>query len=254
MRISSKRSSFLRRLGVSVGLLAAASTLQAETFECLVEPYVKVKMSSAVPGILDEVPVDRGDRVTKGQVLATLESDVERANYDLVKARAEFAGRRVERNKELYRKQMISIHERDELETEWHLLQLEQLEVEERLKQRTIRSPLDGVVVKRHFSPGEFVNEDPILELAQIDPLRIEVAVPVRLYGKIRMGMAAEVEWEAPGVGKHRATVTVVDPVVDAASGTIGVRLELSNPDYRLPAGTQCSVVFPITSDRAGGS
>jgi multidrug efflux pump subunit AcrA (membrane-fusion protein) len=40
--------------------------------------------------------------------------------------------------------------------------------------------------------------------------------------------------------------VTVVDPVVDAASGTIGIRLELPNPGHRLPAGTKCEVRFPI--------
>ena len=114
------------------------------------------------------------------------------------------------------------------------------------MERRNIRSPLNGVVVKRNFSPGEYVQDLPIFELAQIDPLRIEVVVPVRLYGKIRTGMTGKVEWEAPLRGVETATVTVVDPVVDAASGTIGIRLELPNPDHRLPAGTQCTVTFSL--------
>lgn len=240
-------------LGCLAAVLAAGADPRAEEFECLVEPYLEVNVSSAVPGVLEEVRVDRGDPVAKGQVLASLKSDVERAGYELAKARAAFAARKVERSKELYRKQMISIHERDELETEMELLNLELREAEERLKLRTILSPLDGVVVKRFFSPGEFVQESPILALAQIDPLRVEVVVPVQLYGKIKVGMTAEVEWEAPIRGAHAAKVKIVDPLVDAASGTIGVRLEVPNPKHDLPAGTKCMVRFPIQAGRAAG-
>ncbi len=244
MRITNRLAMVIAGLSV---LLSATQT-RAEKFECLVQPYLQVKLSSGVPGILGEVLVDRGDFVKKGQLLARLVSDAQEAGYELARARAEFAERRVERNQELYRKQMISIHEKDEMETEAHLLKLEVREVEEQLKMRSIRSPLDGVVVKRHLSVGEYVQQEAMLELAQIDPLRVEVVIPMRLYGKIKIGMSAQVEWEAPLGGVHRATVTVVDPVVDAASGTIGVRLELPNPRYQLPAGTQCTVSFPISS------
>ncbi len=211
-----------------------------------------MSVSSDVPGILDEVMVDRGDVVKKGQVLARLMSDVDEAHYELIKARAEFAVRRVERNEELFLKQVISAHEKDELETDAQLLRLELRETEERLKQRTILSPLDGVVVERIFSPGEFVNEDAFLRLAQIDPLRVEVAVPAALWGRIQVGTSGQVEWEAPVEGLHPARVTVVDPVVDAASGTLGIRLELPNPKHRLPAGTKCWVTFSGIQDLTG--
>ena len=209
---------------------------------------MEVKLSTIVPGILEEVLVDRGDFVKKDQVLFRLRSDVERANYEVVKAKAAFAARRVVRNEELYRRKMISIHEKDEMETERDLLNLEVREAEERLKLRSIQSPLDGVVVRRFNSPGERVEDQPILELAQIDPLRVELVVPVGLHGKVQVGMTASVEWEVPVGGAHRAKVTVVDPVVDAASGTIGIRLELPNPKGLLPAGTKCWVTLPVGS------
>ncbi|HKY31466.1 MAG TPA: efflux RND transporter periplasmic adaptor subunit [Candidatus Polarisedimenticolia bacterium] len=250
MRIVSKVS-----LPVTVAAALAVSSLpvRAERFECLVEPYVEVKLSSAVPGILEQVTVDRGDFVKKGQVLAVLRSDAEKASLDLSRARAEFAARKVERNKELYRKQMISIHERDEMETEAHLLRLEVKEAEERLKLRSIVSPIDGVVVKRSYTAGEYVEELPVLELAQIDPLRVEAVVPTRFYRKVRVGMTGQVEWESPLGGTNAATVTIVDPVVDAASGTIGVRLELPNASRRLAAGAKCMVSFPIADDAPAG-
>jgi len=236
------------RMAVVLGTLvfAAVVEVRAERFECLVEPYLDVKLSSAVDGILGEMLVERGDVVKKGQILARLVSEAERAHLDLLKARAEFAARKVERNEELYLRQMISPHEKDELETEAHLLRLELREAEERLALRTIRSPIDGVVVERMSSPGEFVSEAPILHLAQIDPLRIEATIPVELYGKLSVGMTGKVQWEAPGISSRSATVAVVDPVVDAASGTIGVRLELRNPGNRLPAGVKCWVEFDV--------
>lgn len=226
-----------------IGLAAAPA--RAEKYECLVEPYIESKIGVSIPGILDEVMVDRGDFVKKGQVLLTLQAGVERAAYELAKARAEFAGRKVERNKELYRKQMISAHERDEISTEAQLLRLEEREAEERLKLRIITSPIDGVVVKRMFHPGERVEEQPVLELAQIHPLRVEAVVPMTQYRKLRVGMVGQVEWEPSLGGTGVGTVTIVDQVVDAASGTIGVRLEVPNPSRKLAAGAKCLVSFP---------
>jgi hypothetical protein len=63
--------------------------------------------------------------------------------------------------------------------------------------------------------------------------------------GSINVGQRAEVTPQAPLNGTYTARVTVVDHVVDAASGTFGVRLELPNRDYRLPAGLKCKIRFP---------
>lgn len=109
---------------------------------------------------------------------------------------------------------------------------------------RTIRSPSTGVVVKRFLSPGEFAGEAPLLRLAQLDPLRVEVFAPVSLLGQINVGMSAQVLPEAPLRGAYAARAAVVDRVVDAASGTFGVRVELPNPGNRIPAGLKCKVRF----------
>ena len=112
------------------------------------------------------------------------------------------------------------------------------------LAQRTIESTLTGVVVRVILSPGEYADPPQILELAQIDPLRIEVFVPVSALGQIEVGMTGQVMPEQPIGGSYPAEVTVVDRVVDAASGTFGVRLELPNPDAVLSAGLKCRVRF----------
>ena len=59
-----------------------------------------------------------------------------------------------------------------------------------------------------------------------------------------RAGMSGRVNLEPFVPGSHLAKVVVVDKLIDAASGTLGVRLQLPNPGNKIPAGIRCSVVF----------
>ena len=88
------------------------------------------------------------------------------------------------------------------------------------------------------------MEDQSIVQLAQIDPLNVEVFAQVDLLEFIKVGMVAKVRPKRPGGGVFDARVTIVDRVLDAASGTFGVRLELPNPEYRLSAGLKCKVVF----------
>jgi hypothetical protein len=74
----------------------------------------------------------------------------------------------------------------------------------------------------------------------------VEVIVPAQMFGKISPGMTATVVPELLAYGEQTATVTVVDKVIDAASSTFGVRLELPNPDQQIPSGLKCLVRFEI--------
>ncbi len=210
----------------------------------LIEPSDLIEISSQVPGIIESVAVERGDRIREGQTLAVLKSGVETSQVELAKARLDFGKRRVLRNEELHQKQLISIHEKDEMETEVLIMELQLREAQERLELRTIVSPVQGIVVERHLGPGEYIGEGSIMKIARIDPLNVEVIVPVEFYGSIKKGMKAEVWPEDPLGGSHQGTVVIVDEVIDAASGTFGVRVRLPNPGHSLPAGLNCQVRF----------
>lgn len=214
--------------------------------ECLIEPSMVVNVGSPVDGVIEEVLVDRGDHVRKGQVVAKLQSGVEAAAAKLSEARVEYGRRRVERNEALYEKQLISAQERDELVTEVKLREEELKKDQENLKLRTITSPLDGVVVERRLAPGEYIRTDKsmVLKLARIDPLNVEVVAPASLFGTVRVGMSGRVTLAPFFPGTYQARVVVVDKVIDAASGTLGVRLQMANPGNKIPAGIRCSVVF----------
>lgn len=245
---------------------------EAAEFDGVIEPYMTVKVGSGVYGILETVDVDRGDFVKKGQVLATLQSGVEKATMEVARARAEmeatiklkqaqldFLMRKQQRSEELYKKGAVPFSQMDEAETNRILAESElkdalenkrladlefkrAIEVFNRL---TIRSPINGVVVERYLSPGEYIENQSVMKLAQIDPLNVEVIIPVTQYASVKVGMRARVIPEAPIGGQYIAEVKIVDRVIDAASGTFGIRLELPNPNNRLPAGLKCKVIFP---------
>jgi RND family efflux transporter MFP subunit len=261
-------------IALTAGLLLlprAAESQPGDEFECMVEPMQAVVVSASVSAVVDEVLVERGDLVERGQVIARLESSVEQATVATARARAEatadlraaearhsYEESRRQRSEELRRSGVATAQEEDERNSALLVAEAEVLRARENRKlaglelkragalldRRTIRSPIDGVVVRRILHPGEYADPLDLMELARVDPLRVEVFVPVSMLGRIQTGSSGEVTLEEPLSSVHEATVVVVDRVVDSASGTFGVRLEIPNEDHALPAGVRCRVRF----------
>lgn len=214
------------------------------TRDCLLEPHMIIDLASPVPGVISDVKVDKGDKIRKGGAVVYLRSGVEQAMVNLNRAEVEFSKITITRNDELFEQNLISPQERDEIALKSELARLELATSQARLRQKRITSPISGVVLERLMDPGEYVNELPILKIASLDPLYVEAVLPRELFGSIEPGMKAEVGLEQPIGGVHNATVSVVDQVIDAASGTFGVRLLLPNPENKVPAGLKCSIRF----------
>jgi len=218
----------------------AAGKKELSALGCMLQPSKQVEISSPVPGVLERVSVRRGDIVEAGDILFQMKAGVEKASVELARVKNEFARRRVERNQDLYEDDLLSVHERDEIETELLLSKMELLLQEEQLALRTVASPIDGVVVERLHDEGEYVSVDPVISLATLDPLHIDLLLPAQYFGKIKVGQKLLIS-AAPAIKKARkASVTTLDPLIDPASGTFRVQLEMSNPENRIPAGLRC--------------
>ena len=89
---------------------------------------------------------------------------------------------------------------------------------------------------------GERVEDRPLLRLAMLDPLRVELVLPANRYGTVARNDALSVQPELPNAPVVTARVTHVDKVIDAASNTFRVRLELPNPSGAMPAGLRCKI------------
>lgn len=258
---------------LSIALLSmhASGADASEPLECLIEPHTLVDVSSSEIGVLASVRVDEADVVRMGDAVAALHTDVERAVFEVSRARAQadseiellrrdhdFNVRKRDRVDELHDQKVVSAQDVDEVRTAqdaaWLRLQaaaerqrtarLEAQRDELALARRTVLSPIDGVVVRRYKSAGEFVDGDPIVQLAQLNPLRIRLVVPITMFGQIQVGMQATVLPELPIDGPFVASVTSIDPMMDAATATLGIRLSLPNPEHRLPPGLKCTLVM----------
>lgn len=256
-------------------LVGGASHSLAASFDCLVEPTQIVELSSPVTGLLDRVTVKRGDRVSKTQLVATLESRAEQAAVDLAdfkskqvgptrmaESKIEFSKRKFGRRQTMASERLISSQDSDDAEAEYRLAeselqvatenrQLAKIELQQQsglLNLRSLRSPVDGVVVEQSAYPGEVVepgtNKKVILKIAQLDPLRVHVILPKEVFGKVSHGMSAAVTPEIPPQGAYTAKVKTIDRLIDAASGTFVVFLEMPNQKYEIPAGVKCKATF----------
>ena len=264
------------KLALPISILFALLSLlprthAAQPLACLIEPQRVAEIGSPVIGVVEALRVERGDSVGKGQVIAVLRADVERAAVGVAHSRAQadaeeqaavaaaqLARQRLVRAKGLHEQNFISDNALDQARAELDLAEQklaqtrEQRQVSARerelavtqLNQRILRSPFDGVVAERYVSAGERVETKPLLRIAQVDPLKVQVVVPAALYGRVVAGALVAVTPQLPNAPARQARVTLVDPLIDAPSNTFRVQLELPNPDRGLPAGLRCKADF----------
>ncbi|MBN1548014.1 MAG: efflux RND transporter periplasmic adaptor subunit [Syntrophaceae bacterium] len=237
----------MKFISAAISVLLIFTAVPAFAFQAdgLIEPHRVVNLGSPQQGIIATIDVERGNSIREGQVLATLQSEVEMALMELKKANKDFAERKKERLEPLYEQELLAPLNMDEAETARALAEAEYKHAHEVVKRTKISSPVNGVVVEVFLSPGEYVENQPIMKLAEINPLNVEVILPLDKYRSVKLGTKAQVIPESPIGGQYSATVVIVDRVIDAASGTFGVRLKLPNPNHRIPAGIKCKVLFP---------
>lgn len=248
--------------------LASSSSRPAD---CLIEPSQVVKVNSAVEGVIAFIAADRGQFVHRGQVVAGLRSSVEQASFAAARARAanvysagaaqakaRYLDARQQRTTQLRQYLAKDSVEEAQANAQAASMQTREAELSRRvasleaehsarlLAERTVRSPIDGVVTERVMSPGEYRSNQAshILTVAQLNPLYVEVFAPISQLKSVSLGDLATVFPEDPVGGQYKARVKLIDRVFDAASGTFGMRLELPNPGNKLPAGLRCRIQF----------
>jgi len=250
---------------------ALQTDVYSETLDCVIQPSVAVELSSSASGVLSHIYVERSQWVSRGEIVAQLESSAEQAALELIQAKvdssleiefrgqsASLASRQLNRVNEARTREFLSHEEIDTRKTEARLskIQLEQaeenkrflnmelLEAKKTLERRSIRSPINGLVTEQLKYIGEFVDGDPVVKVVQLNPLYIQTIVSAEYMGDITPGMQASIQTSSGGDARYLATVDTVDQVVDIASGTFGVRLTLPNPEYSNTAGLRCTVQF----------
>jgi len=208
-------------------------------------------------GVIVEIPKAEGEKVAKGDVLFRLSSEVEALEVERLeavvasKAAIEKAQRRFEHNRvvekrlvELMAREIASDAELQEarnarmmaeadyqlalLERSLQAIRLKQAKV--RLAQRTVRSPVTGVVVAWHRQPGEAAEKlAPVVEVARLDPLWVAFDCPLRDQRLFRMGTEVMVAPALEPNNERKAKVVFVSMRATASSHTFRVRVSTTN-------------------------
>jgi len=255
--------------------LFAGGSLSAEPLEvqAITMPSADITLSFIVPGRIAEILVKEGDTVAKDQVLAKLDDAPERIQTQQLKiqatdrnkilsAEAEFAQKRVDLKK-------LKAARRKGAASDWEIehmglsvriaeLSLAAAKVEREQYQRRyaqalsqlermrLASPSAGRVEKVFVEAGEAVEKlGPVIHVVKIDPLWLDVPVPLIHSAQLALGQTAVVTFPGEETGGlENARIIHVSSVADAASDTLRVRIEVANPEGR-PAGERIIVGFP---------
>ena len=232
-----------------IGVGPVASYISA-TANLVPEDQVEVLAESE--GRVSSLAVEEGDRVRRGQVLASLVRDEAEIALAKAKVRASNASLALERARDTMEKGLISREEFDRLTMEHEVARQEVAEAEWRLSRTVIRAPFDGIVTERMITVGQHLRPgDKVFEIADFDPLIARIYLPetdvlaLRAGREVVLGLGADASLEFAG------RIRQISPVVDTATGTVKVTVEATDPPAQVRPGAFVTVQI-VREQRAG--
>jgi membrane fusion protein, multidrug efflux system len=226
-------------------------------------------------GRLVTVNVQLGDAVRRGQLLAKLEDfeiveQVKQAEASLEVARATIRQREADlkvaelnfdRSKNLYQRQLLAKQALDDAESRYMAAEA-QIDLSKAQAQQTsarldelqinlgntkIISPVDGFVGKRNADPGAWVSQNaPVVSVVEISRLRLVANVVEKDLRLVNTGDPATVEVDAYPGDLFKGQIARVSPVLDPATRTATMEVEIPNRDNRLKPGMYARVLLTI--------
>jgi len=250
---------------------------RADGYPAISNPSKTITLAFMQSGMVARVGVVESQTVAPGDVIAQLDDEVQRLTVQvqrltadddsMVRAaerQAELARYDLDNVRELSAKDSAAPRELERAEAEFALREIDiraskrehaqarvMLERETAtLNDMTLRSPIDGIVARIAVQQGQTLEGlQPVAHIVRIDPLWMDVAIPVRLGLLVEAGSIAVIHWrDVPGETPTEGRVLWVSAVADAASSSIVARVEIDNPKHR-PAGLHALVQFPEAQD-----
>ncbi len=220
--------------------------------------YLEVSdVSAEVSGAVEATEFEEGQRITKGEALVKLNSELlekklqaKMASYEQVLSDLERARNDFERIENLYKKKIVAEKDYDDqwfqvkgLEKKAAALKAEVEHLEIELKKTIITSPFNGVIIKKHVARGEWLSPGKTVAIiARDDVVDIIVEVPQEVTKYLKPGMAANAT--AAGMEKS-GTITAIIPRGDIATRTFPVKIRINNPTS-LMEGMEARVRLPV--------
>lgn len=224
------------------GSVTPSATADA-VFETALAPLHDVEVFARAGGEIVALDVDEGRRVPAGLRLAQIDDRERRATLaerEAIVARTEAAWQRAQK---LHDQKLISEEQWIAARAEWQIAGSQRDRARLEFERCAVRSPIRGVVQERRVQIGQTVAEgDLLFRVGDPATLRAELLLPEARLGSVKAGQPVTI---TPAAGPTRvARITRVNPLVDPASGTFRVVIDLDNRDGALAGGVSARVSF----------
>lgn len=195
---------------------------------------IKANASGQITGIRFEA----GEQVERGEILVTLDREIEEANAAEARAMLQDAETQYERARQLLANRTVAQAQVDALNAAFAAARARLAAAERRLRDRQIRAPFAGVVGLREVDLGARINEDTVVTtLDDLSAVELEFSVPGIFYGRIRQGQTVAATTASFPDKIFEGRIASIDTRIDPIARSFRVRAELPNPDNTLPAG-----------------
>jgi membrane fusion protein (multidrug efflux system) len=205
------------------------------------------EVTTEAGGVVQSISFESGQRVSKGQVLVQLNSANEVAQLRALDAAARLAATQRDRWRELGEQKLVSRAEVDQRSSDAAQTQAQAEAQRALIAQKTIRAPFTGVLGIRKINLGQYLNPgDAIVSLQALDPIHVDFTLPEQRMNQVAVGQTVSLQVDAGGERRYEATISAVEPAVDASTRNFTVRASLANPDGELRPGTFARVGFEL--------
>lgn len=237
------------------------------------EPDALIAVATAETGILEKIHVKEDEQVEAGQLLASLDDDVYRAQVAIAEQEARAMGRikAMQAERELRQRRLGKLlalesqgksHSEEidraradlavseaQLETALDDQRLFELQLERaklQLKKRSIFAPAAGVIIDVHKRAGEYLSptSPQLLQLARLDPLRAKFLVSRNQLNSFKIGGMVSLQFPDSSQ-KAKGKVDRIAPVSDAESGLTEIQVLIDNPQNQFRGGDRCICELP---------
>ena len=217
-----------------------------------VEAFADATVIAKVGGEVRTIHVEEGDDVKAGQILARLDGDRLRLEQQQTEANLRKLQRDYERNVDLNERGLISDGDFERIRFEMEALEATNDLAKLQLSYADIRAPIDGVISERFIKVGNMLElEAATFQVTSLEPLVSYLHVPEREFRRIVAGQDAALIIDALGGAVFPGTVARVSPIVDPATGTFKITIEVSDESRKLKPGmfARVAIVHDMHAD-----
>jgi len=214
--------------------------VQAQPPFAFARPSREADLSFAQGGLLEELLVQEGEQVEQGQLLARVTHALLRVEQDIAQEQITLLEKRFAELEKLQAQQRLSPQEFERAKVDLRIARLEQTRIEKRIEQHELKAPFSGLITRIHLEEAEQALEGgpPVMTLVALDPLHIEFHIPAPEAASLRQGAPQQIRLDDERL--LTGTLLFISPLIDPASQTRRVRVELANPKNRIPSGSRC--------------